>query len=76
MDSKKLRARKLASLANKELTNDNLRALFRLLDDDGSHEVSSATCTLADAECHESAAASELVVAPTTLVARRTSCIT
>jgi Ca2+-binding EF-hand superfamily protein len=40
LDSKKLRARKLAALASKDLTTDNLRALFRLLDDDGSHEVS------------------------------------
>jgi hypothetical protein len=41
-DSRKLRARKLAALAQRDLTTDNLRALFRLLDDDGSHEVSPA----------------------------------
>jgi hypothetical protein len=41
-DSRKLRARKLAALAQKDLTAENLRSLFRLLDDDGSHEVSPA----------------------------------
>jgi len=42
LNAKKLRARKLADLAKKELTSANLRALFRLLDDDGSYEVSPA----------------------------------
>jgi len=40
-DVRKLRARKLLSLADEEtLTTTDLRALFRLLDEDGNHEVS------------------------------------
>jgi len=40
-DVRKLRARKLLSLADEELlTTSDLRALFRLLDEDGNHEVS------------------------------------
>jgi hypothetical protein len=42
LDSRKLRARKLATLATKDLTAENLRALFRCLDLDGSHELSPA----------------------------------
>jgi len=41
-DVRKLRARKLLKLARKELTQDNLRELFRLLDEDGKHDISSA----------------------------------
>jgi hypothetical protein len=36
-----LRSRKLLALATEELSISNLRSLFRLLDDDGSGEVSS-----------------------------------
>ena len=40
-DVRKLRARKLLSLADDDsLTTTDLRALFRLLDEDGNHEVS------------------------------------
>ena len=40
-DVRKLRARKLLSLADEEsLTTTDLRALFRLLDEDGNHEIS------------------------------------
>ena len=35
-----MRAKKLKALSSKELSLNNLRSLFRLLDDDGSGEVS------------------------------------
>jgi hypothetical protein len=39
-DNRMLRSRKLQTLAQQEISLKNLRSLFRLLDDDGSGEVS------------------------------------